>query len=511
MEKLPCLLNDASRRFANLPAVLTEQKEVSFAELEALVQGTQQALLEKGVKKGDIVGLILANGLECLVLLFALIRIGGIAAPINTRFPKQQIEDLLSQLETRFVVTDQESRQDYPSSFQVFTCQELIKPKTGQPTVRPSQEGNYRTAKEGNLPTVRSSQEGDLLEKILIAPNQPVTIIFTSGSSGAPKAALHCYKNHYYNALGSNENIPIAPNDRWLLSLPQFHVGGLAIIFRTLLGGGTVVILENAQDPANHLEPYQITHVSLVNTQLLRLLKEVSFEEKKLNLKAILLGGGPLSPDLLKQATERNLPVFTSYGLTEMSSQIATTPPGASLEELQTAGTPLKYRSIKISQEGEILTRGETLFLGYLSQQKLTAPVDEEGWFHTGDRGFLKNDSLTLLGRMDRMFISGGENIYPEEIERAFSAIPEVEQIVVVPVNDEEYGLRPAAFLKMQNAPIMTRERALSQLGEVLARYKIPDYYFPWPEEVENQSLKISYKQMKELAQKNLFLTSSMN
>ncbi|MBF0278510.1 MAG: o-succinylbenzoate--CoA ligase [SAR324 cluster bacterium] len=475
MNKLPCLLKEASLRFASLPAIFTHQKKISYSELEALVQGTQSSLLENGIKKGEVVSLVLPNSLECLVILLALFRMGGIAAPINIRFPEQQIRQLIDSLGGSCVVIPREKLHDYPGPIHAMVCEDLI-----------------------------NSQNSRESEKILFDPEQPVTVVFTSGSSGDPKAALHSYKNHYFSALGSNENIPVGPGDRWLLSLPLFHVGGLAILFRTLLGGGTVVIPKNLQDLFQCLETYQITHASLVNTQLLRLLKEGRFKDKKTNLKSILLGGGPLSPELLKRACELNLPLFASYGSTEMSSQIATTPPGAPLKILKNAGKVLKYRSVKVAENGEVLVRGETLFLGYLSEKKLISPVDEEGWYHTGDRGLLKNDSLILLGRIDRMFISGGENVYPEEIERAFSSLPEVEQVFVVPVSDDEYGSRPAAFLKMKDSSKMTRAIADARLGRVLARYKIPDYFLPWPEEIENQGFKVNFKQMIEIARKSL-------
>ena len=161
------------------------------------------------------------------------------------------------------------------------------------------------------------------------------------------------------------------------------------------------------------------------------------------------MGGGPVPPSLVDEALARGLPLHTSYGLTEMASQVTTTPPGASLEELRTAGRVLPDREVSISERGEILVRGETLFAGYVEGEELDRPLDAEGWFHTGDLGELDEDGyLRVGGRVDNLFISGGENVQPEEIEEALCRLEGVDEAVVVPVPDEEFGARPVAFVR---------------------------------------------------------------
>lgn len=465
MKKLPCLLNQAAFEFGEAPALITESQKFSFLELESWVEGTQSALQAQGIQRGDCVALVLPNSWEYLVLLLALFRMGGIACPVNPRFPPEQIHRLLENLGATWMVTEQGANE---FAGVTLSLQNVV--KMGQTLLQ---------------------------SPIFYEADQPATVIFTSGSSGQPKAALHAYGNHYFNAQGSNENIAIAPGDRWLLSLPLFHVGGLAVLFRMLLGGGAVVIPENPQEIARNLSHHQITHTSLVNTQFGRLLQSPNLEELGSQLKGILLGGSAIDAELLKKAHALHLPLFTSYGSTEMASQITTTEPQASLETLQTSGKLLRHRLLKISEEGEILTQGETRFLGYLSKEKLTLPFDAEGWFHTGDCGYFANNLLVVLGRRDRMFISGGENIYPEEIEQALLALPDVEEALVVPVENQEFGWRPAAFLKMQS--MMTLEEARKRLQTILPRYKIPEIYFPWPD-LEPQGLKNSHESFRKLA-----------
>ena len=469
MEKLPCLLNQAAVRFGEAPAVITENQQISFLELEGWVQGTATALAKKGVQQGECVAMILPSCLEYLILVLALFRLGSIACPLNPQFPAAQIKQLLQNLGASWILTHRESHKELALS--TLDVQKLVQ-----------------------------LEENPAHSPIFFEEHQPATVIFTSGSSGQPKAVLHSYGNHYFNALGSHENIAIALGDRWLLSLPLFHVGGLAVLFRMLLGGGAVVIPQNPQAIATNLQHYRITHTSLVNTQFLRLLQSPDLEKLNARLKGILLGGGAIAQDLLKKAQALHLPLFVSYGSTEMASQVTTTAPGASWEELKTAGKLLRHRQLKISAEGEIWTQGKTRFLGYLSKEKLTLPFDAQGWFHTGDCGYFEKNALVVVGRRDRMFISGGENIYPEEIEQALATLPEVQEAVVVPVENQEFGWRPAAFLKMH--PLMPREEALARLQPLLPRYKIPDFYFPWPDPLENLGLKNSPEPFKKIAQK---------
>ncbi len=192
--------------------------------------------------------------------------------------------------------------------------------------------------------------------------------MFTSGSTGEPKPAVLSYGNHYYSARGSNLNIRLASHDRWLMTLPLYHVGGLGVVFRCLLGGATMVIPEPDQTLEYSQGFYAITHMSMVATQLIRLLRLPDVPESFRQVKAILLGGGPIPASALVEAMRRGWPVLPSYGLTEMASQVCTASPLSPPAQRMNAGAPLRYRQVRISTEGEIEVRGETLFMGYLEQ-----------------------------------------------------------------------------------------------------------------------------------------------
>lgn len=289
------------------------------------------------------------------------------------------------------------------------------------------------------------------LVKDLVPRENTATYLLTSGTTATPKIACHSFANHIYSALGSNKILPLLPTDRWLLSLPLFHIGGIQILFRCFLAGCSVALDEVEG----------ITHYSYVPTQLYRLLKG----KIPAPIKGILLGGAPIAPALFEQALALGLPVFPSYGMTEMTSQITT---NTSLRHKLHFGKPLPFREVKIAADGEILVRGETLFQGYLNQENI------DGWFATKDLGKWDEDNnLCFLGRKDKLFISGGENIQPEEIENALLEHPRILEAKVVPVEDKEYGARPVAYVRGD----VDKKELEHFLRERLPSYKIPLFF----------------------------------
>jgi O-succinylbenzoic acid--CoA ligase len=265
----------------------------------------------------------------------------------------------------------------------------------------------------------------------------------------------------------------------------------LSILFRALLGGGAVVVPDVEKTLAENIIYNKITHVSLVATQLYRLLEDKNMKKTIKFLRAVLLGGGFFPQDLIDSALSYDLPLHRSYGLTEAASQVTTTSRADIPRKLKTSGRPLEYRQVKISEENEILVKGEVLFKGYLEPGGLTKPFDSEGWFHTGDSGFLDAEGcLNATGRRDNMFISGGENIQPEEIENRLCRREDIIEAVVVPVADSEFGFRPAAFVRTRDNREPDAAKIKSYLEEHLPRFKIPVNIYSWPQGTKNGELK---------------------
>ncbi len=441
----------------------------TYGELEGRVAGAAEQLLREGCRPGDRVALRLEKDERYVVLLLAVLRAGCVACPISTRVPLDGVAHLLRIAGCSALVSGHDLPPAVTDLLPVLGPERVLKPLPAR----------ARAAGPRTVPQDR-----------------PATVVFTSGSTGAPKAALHTFGNHFYSALGSGANIPLGPGDRWLHSLPLYHVGGLSIIFRCLLAGAAIVFPEPEASFGGAIVRGGATHVSLVATQLRRLLSENASIE---TVRAILLGGGPVPETLVDEALDRRLPIHTSYGLTEMSSQVTTTPPGATKEEVHTSGRTLPHREVAIAGDGEILVRGRTLFAGYLGPDGVNTQLDVAGWFHTKDLGELDDAGrLIVTGRRDNQFVSGGENIQPEEIEAALCRIGGVEQAVVVPVPDDEFGERPVAFVRAPTGlPARGLEKALEPL---LPRFKIPATFHDWPEPNGPEGMKVNRAAFRELA-----------
>ncbi len=275
--------------------------------------------------------------------------------------------------------------------------------------------------------------------------DQRATYLYTSGSSGNPKIACHTLKNHVLSAQGSHAKIPLNENSCWSLSLPLYHVGGLGILFRCYLAKAKVLLSKNWS---------RATHLSLVPTQLYR------FRRDGVELsQTILLGGAPL-PSLSSPT------ILPTYGMTEMSSQIVT---GHTLHP---------HAEMTLTPDREIWVRGGVLFQGYLHENGLHLPLNSQGWFETGDLGLWKEGRFEIIGRKDNLFISGGENIQPEEIEAAIRDHCGLEEAIVIPLKDEEFGFRPGVFLKDPSLLPLIQ----SKLIHILPKFKIPIRAFPLPE-----------------------------
>ncbi|MFT4551560.1 MAG: O-succinylbenzoic acid--CoA ligase [Chlamydiales bacterium] len=452
---IPDPLIEAAQSRPNACGLISPMETLSFSQYNNRVWACVNSLQRKGVRSGDRVGILLNPSHEMIILFMALFRMGAAACPLNMRIPTQEMSRQLQEISCRFVIADFDGDLRIP----VISPEECFR-----------------------------ENDQEFPEKVMIDLAQEATVLFTSGSSGSPKAAKHSYGNHYYSAIGSNANIPLSHNDRWVLSLPLYHVGGLAILMRCLIAQSAVVIPDmNDKNFLAAIEVFHPSHISLVSTQLRRLLQE--------NLsvsKCILLGGSAIPEGLISEAYARDWPLYKSYGMTEMSSQITTTPPGAELRQLFSSGKLLAHREIRVSDEGEVLVKGDSLFQGYVGHDNL-----DDSEYYTGDLGFFDDEGyLHIIGRKDNLFISGGENIQPEEIESVLQNLDGVQRALVVPIKDEEYGFRPIAFI---DGTDWKKELLRAGLEELLPRYKIPVEFYPWPMTRDEDSLKVQRKEFHSL------------
>jgi len=437
---------ETARTRPEAPAVIGPHGAWTVADLDRHAAAIAAWLDSEGLKRGDRLAVYRPTDADYLALLLAAFRTGIVVAPLNTRQPPAAVPTLLDRV----------------------GCHTLV----AEPEVA---WGGLRVL---DLDSVDATEATEPEEWRLDAP---ATLVFTSGSTGTPKAALHTLGNHVWSARGSVEFFGLEPCDRWLLDLPLYHVGGLAVLVRCVLAGATVVLADHETPTDETIADHGVTHASFVATQLLRILRDGS--DALVGMKAILLGGSAIPPGLLAEAYRRGLPIHTSYGMTEMASTVTATPPGAGLDALGTSGVVFPHRELILADDGEILVRGATLFAGYAESDTVERP-DRDGWFPTGDLGvWAEIDGRRMLrvaGRKDHLFISGGENVQPEEVEAALGRIEGIRRAVVVPVADAEFGQRPVAFVEAENwAPDAWR----AALAGSLARFKIPVAFHPWPED----------------------------
>ena len=430
-------------------AVQTDDKQITFSELHDLVTYLSLQLIQLNMQQGDRLIAIAENGLPLLLMQFACLRNGFIFCPINPKFSDAEIQQRVAVLQSPFIW-----RENHLDSLILkFEC----KPQAIAQNCA-----------------------------INIDPLAICNIIFTSGSSGTPKAVMHHFSNHYYSALGSQTAIPLGVGDTNLLSLPMFHISGYATVMRTLLAGATLHISpEKIQ--SKQLVKHHITHLSLVSSQLTQLLQDTQFQARQLPIKHLLLGGSAFPTQLLATTAKRGFTYHLSYGSTEMASQIATSTNNEALQLLP-------YRQMKIVND-EILLSGETRFAGYFNGNSHATLLDKASYFASSDLGELTGKTVKITGRKDRQFISGGENIQPEEIEKVLLSSAIISQAYVLPINDTQYGQRPIAFVKWCNGEQVEQIKAFTK-GKLIS-FKQPIHYFALPEQ---QGIKLNPKQLMEIA-----------
>ena len=334
---------------------------------------------------------------------------------------------------------------------------------------------------------------------------RPLLLLYTSGTTGRAKGVELSAANLAAACDASTRHLGVRPGDNWLCCLPLFHIGGLSILLRSVRDGSAVVLHERFDAPAVHraLVRERIQFVSLVPTGLGRLLRVFGEESAPPTLRCVLLGGAPATPSLLHRARRHGFPIAPTYGLTEAASQVATAPPGAPPGAGLTAlpGTTLRIadaagEACPPGVAGEIWVRSGSVMRGYWRRPAATATALAGGWLHTGDMGVLDaQGGLRVLDRRDDLIVSGGENIYPAEVEAVLCAYPGVAEAAVVGIADPEFGSRPVAWIVAAEA---IDAAALDRFcRERLAGYKVPIHFHSADPLPRNASGKLLRRQLR--------------
>lgn len=304
-------------------------------------------------------------------------------------------------------------------------------------------EGPLSPAGPGRLPSsIQSPARGN---------ERALALFFTSGTSGEPKLAVLSRRAFLASARMNAARLGWQPRDRWMLALPLAHVAGLSIVTRSLIARKPVVLPSelgsfDAGRLIEDLRRHECTVVSLVPTMLEAVLDRGAPPPP--SLRVALLGGAPARHETLARARAAGWPVYATYGLTEACASVCIRELGDDLLPVENVGPPLPGLELRL-HESRILLRGPSLLSGYLFESELVSPFDDDGWFDTGDLGRLdEHGRLEVDGRRSDLILSGGENVYPREIERVFEVQPGVRAVLVFGVPDERWGERPVVLIE---------------------------------------------------------------
>ena len=319
--------------------------------------------------------------------------------------------------------------------------------------------------------------------------DRTLAVLYTSGTSGAPKGACLSWSNFLASATASGERLGVAVSLRWLACMPLFHVGGLSMLVRSVVFGAPLRLHDrfDAAAVSEALDAGDVAGISLVPTMLHRLLEHRGSRRAPPELRVVLLGGAAAPEQLVRRALEAGYPVCATYGLTEATSQVATAAPpgpGATVPQPMRAvhGTRIRIvadgRDTCPGEAGEILVQGPTVMQGYLNQPEASARVLRDGWLHTGDIGCLDaQGALQVLDRRDDLIVSGGENIYPAEVESVLLEHPSVAEVGVASVPDADLGARVTAWIVAARDAVVSVDELERHCRARLAGYKQPREY----------------------------------
>ncbi|GAB4516769.1 MAG: o-succinylbenzoate--CoA ligase [Anaerolineae bacterium] len=449
------------------PALVIDGHAWSFRDLNDAVTTYAAALDGLGVARGDNVALLMPNSFATVCLIHAVMRVGAVLVPLNTRLTAPELDWQITHTHCKVVIYIDQAADEGP--YTTANPEALMQP--GRQVIGVSALLGWAK---------------DITEKHrrgTVDLHAPFAIVFTSGTTGQPKGAVLTYDNFYQSAMASAYRLGVLPSDRWLCVLPLYHVGGLSIILRSVLYGTTVDLYAKFEVEAINeaLSTQPITLVSLVPTMLYRLLDV----KKQWGVRLVLLGGAAASPELLERARTAHVPVAITYGLSEAASQVATALPEEALAKPGTVGRPLLFTSVRIIGEngqpvprgmvGEVVVSGPTVMQGYYEQPDATAQTIKNGELWTGDLGYLDADGdLWLVQRRSDLIVSGGENVYPAEVEAVLKKHPAVEDACVVGVPHPEWGQQVAAAIVLRKGHTISDATLLAYSRERLAGYKQP-------------------------------------
>ncbi|HEY6963271.1 MAG TPA: long-chain fatty acid--CoA ligase [Gaiellaceae bacterium] len=435
-------ITERARRTPNRVAIDYGGAEVTYRELDV-----RSDELARGLRHGEVVSTLSGNSPEHVALLFACAKAGAILHPISWRLAAAEVAYQLDDAGTAVLWVEDEHRALADAALSLAS----VRPREVSDTIEVSDT---------------SSDDDDGL-----------LLIYTSGTTGRPKGALLTHANCFWTNVCFDLATDVSSSDVVLAFLPQFHVGGWNVQPLLAWWKGAKVILERQFEPGRALqliEEKRVTTMMGVPANYLFMAQDPAFASADLSsLRVVVQGGAPMPLPLIEQWRDRGVEIVQGYGLTEASPNVLCLAPEDAMRKIGSAGKPYAYVECRIGESGELLVRGPNVFPGYWRNEEATAAALRDGWLHTGDIVECDDEGYyTIKGRLKEMFISGGENVYPAEIESVLHEHPRVTDAAVVGVADERWGEVGAAFVVVDGA--VAEDELIAFCRDRLARFKVP-------------------------------------
>ncbi len=438
----------------NKTALTFKGKKWTFRELKDEAVSRAGKMRSNGLEQGNRIALLGPSNDEMVFMIHGCLLAGLEIVMLNSRLSEKEIQWQLEDSEAiALIVSDEIATSLHTSNAHIISFSSLL-----------------------------NSIENPLEMNEQWDQDQTITIMYTSGTTGFPKGVRQTVGNHVSSALSSVLNLGLNESDVWLCSVPLFHISGFSILVRSVLYGMEIRLYEkfNAEAIAKDIQDGVVTRISVVSQTLDKIVRQLEENDSRAHhsFQTVLAGGGPVPLNYLQRAREVKLPVLQTYGMTETSSQTATLPVADCIRKIGSAGKPLFFNQITIRDTnepnvlGEVLVRGPHVTPGYIGRFESLDPL-EQGWLATGDIGYLDDEGyLYIVDRRSDLIISGGENIYPAEIENVLVSHPSISEAGVCGQEHPKWGSVPIAFVVCNKK--ITVEEVIDFCSNELASYKVP-------------------------------------
>jgi fatty-acyl-CoA synthase len=457
------MIRDRARITPQRTAIVERDRRWTYAELDA-----RSDELASGLTHGARISTLTGNSGEHAALMFACAKAGAILHPISWRLAPAEVAYQLDDAEPDVFVVADEHRKLGEAALELAHV---------RPALELGRRGNPATPDAGD----------------------PLFLIYTSGTTGKPKGALLTHANCFWTNLSFDLATGIRQDDVILQVLPQFHCGGWNV--QSILGWwkGATVVIEPGFDAASTLdliERERVTTMMGVPANYLFMSHEPRFASADLStLRLAVVGGAPMPEALLEVWAARGVAIVQGYGLTEAAPNVLCLAPEDARRKAGYAGKPYPYVSCDLSEQGELLVRGPNVFAGYWRNEEATAGAFDDGWLLTGDVAERDDEgNYRIRGRLKDMVVSGGENIYPAEVEAALHEHAAVADAAVVGVPDERWGEVCVAFVVLDEP--VSAEELRRHCVDRLARFKVPKSFHVVDELPRNSMGKIQKSEL---------------